>query len=503
MPYSTADLEQAAWRLTPSRLAARLTAGRYQRWGYIERLSHLYADALAGVHPRQIWMLPPQHGKSEIASRWGPVWALDWWPHLRVILASYAAELAEGNGRMVRNTLVEHSGILRARLTEDSKAAHRWNTPEGGGLLATGVGGIATGFPGDLVVVDDPFKNWQEAHSAVVREAVWNWWLTVIRTRLGPNAAVIVVQTRWHEDDLAGRLEAQDQAGEGDGWLTVRLPALAQADDPLGRPPGAALCPARYDTPYLEQTRTVLGSYLFGALYQQSPSPPEGGLLKRHWWQWWAPPGDPAVGLIVPTPAGVPPSQPVRGLPPLDRVVASWDMTWGRISDSADMVVGQVWGASQTDRFLLDQTGPHRMTFPETLVAVRELASRWPQASQHLVEATGNGPDVIRELRHVVAGLTPVTPKGSKEVRVHAVSGTVESGQVYLPLRSSWTAGLVDEAAAFPTGAHDDQVDAFSQALNRLASGGPTSTNAAELAKARLPLRLPPRQPQGRAWSVR
>lgn len=501
MPYSTPDLVDVSWRLTPSRMAHTLTPDRFQRWGYVEVLSHAFADAVTGTHPRQIWELPPQHGKSTVASQWGPVWALDWWPHLRIILSSYAAELAERNGRIVRNTLTEHANLLRARLADDSQAAHRWNTPEGGGLLATGVGGVATGFSADLEVIDDPFKNWQEAHSATVREAVWNWWLTVMRPRLGPTGAVIVVQTRWHEDDLAGRLKAQDASGDGDDWYVIRLPALAEPGDLLGRPDGAALCPARYDEQHLDRTRRVLGSYLFNGLYQQNPAPPEGDLLKRHWWCWWAPEGDPAVGRTVPTPAG-PSRNPIRVLPDLDRVAVSWDMTWNKPSTTADWVCGQVWGAAGADRFLLDQIHG-RFTFTETLTQVRVLAERWPHAAVHLVEATANGPDVIRELRHTVPGLKPVTPKGSKTVRVVAVSGHAEAGNVYLPLRSSFASGFVEEAAGFPTGSHDDRVDAFSQALNHFARNAAAVTSRQRLAAAGMPTRLPPPPRTGRAWSIR
>jgi hypothetical protein len=293
-------------------------------------ISRRVAAAVRRGDGRVIVCLPPRHGKSELVSHWTPTWFLDLQPERRVILASYAHELAASFGRRVRNTIEAQPARLRVRVAEDSRAADRFTTLHGGGLLAAGVGGGITGFGAHVLVLDDVVKDAEAAGSATQRAAVWQWYASVARPRLEPSGSIVVVGTRWHQDDLIGRLIAQQDAG-GERWDTLILPALAEAHDPLGRPEGAALWPERYGADALAAIKQAVGSQAWASLYQQRPSPAEGGLLKRGWWRFY------------------------RDAPAeLDEVIQSWDLAF-KDTRTSDYVVGQVWGRRGAGYFLLDQ----------------------------------------------------------------------------------------------------------------------------------------------------
>lgn len=401
--------------------------------------------------------MPPRHGKSELISHWLPVWYLNTWPHRRIILATYGAEFAADWGRRVRNTIQEHRGSLRVSIADDSSAANRWHTTGGGGMIAAGAGGPITGRGADLFIIDDPVKTAEDAYSETYRERVWDWWTTTARTRLEPGASVVILMTRWHDDDLAGRV-LRNARETGLEWEVLELPALAEARDQLGRQPGEALWPERYDAEELRALQAQVGSRTWSALYQQHPMVEDGGFFQRSWWRYYLRP-------------------PAR----FDEVLQTWDMAFKGTS-SSDYVVGQVWGRSGADRYLLDQARG-RWDFPRTLDAVRSLSDRWPEARVKLVEDKANGPAVLDTLRRELHGLVAVEPQGGKAARAAAVSHQVEGGNVWLPARAfnpdgtpvlePWVRDLVDEAAAFPTGTHDDQVDAMTQALLRMSRAAP------------------------------
>jgi hypothetical protein len=248
-------------------MARRLTDDRFLAPPHIRLLSQKLVDVATGRCPRLLVQMPPRHGKSTTGSWWFPVWFFDRFPHERLILASYGADLAADWGRRVRNTLVEHAGSLSVRMADDSSAADRWDTTEGGGMITSGVGGSMTGRGAKVLLVDDPVKNADEANSGRQRDRVWKWWQSVALTRLEPNGAAVVMQTRWHEDDLTGRIIAD----EGERWETIRLPAIAESADRLGRSVGQALWPERYDAKALQSTRQSVGDYVWDSLYQQKP----------------------------------------------------------------------------------------------------------------------------------------------------------------------------------------------------------------------------------------
>lgn len=457
-----ARMAPLAWKARPDTFAHHLShkslppiTGGGSPWEHYRHstfLAQRFRRLVTTPGSREIWNLPPRHGKSLIASVWGPAWALDLWPTMRIIDVSYADQLATSFGRDVRNVLDAYGDDLRVQLRPDSKAAGRWNTPQGGGMLCAGVHGTITGFGANLLVIDDPFENWQDAESITTREKVWNTWLSTLRTRLEPGASVLIVMTRWHEDDLVGRLHAQDEAGDGEGWVTIRLPAVAEAPsdkyplpDPLGRAPGEALCPERFDADVLAATQRQSGSYIWSGMYQQRPSPAEGGIFRRSWWKFYERP-------------------PHRDR--IEELVGSWDASLKDKQDSS-YCVGQVWARIGAHRYLLWQVRDH-MNYPELRAAVRNLAAMFPECHRWLVEDAANGPAVVADLKAVVRGLIPNPVKGSKVARARMVTADVEAGNVWLPEPSPeypWVAEYIEEHAAFPNGTHDDQVDSTSQAL--------------------------------------
>lgn len=395
--------------------------------------------------------MPPRHGKSEVVSKKYPAWYIGRNPDKEMIVASYAAELAYDFSRLARNTLREWGPPLwGVTLSTDSGAVGRWGVAgHRGGLVAAGVGGPVTGRGAHVAVIDDPFKNFDEASSEVIRARVWEWYRTTLYTRLAPGGAIVLVMTRWHEDDLAGRLLLEMEAG-GERWEVVNLPAVAEEGDAIGRPLGAPLWPARgFDAAWAEQTMRAVGSRNWASLYQQRPSPAEGGIFKRAWWRFYK-------------------QAPSR----FDQILTSWDMAFKdeeSASTDPDFVVGGVWGRVGADCYLLDQVRG-RLSFVETVQTVRTLAYKHPAAFPHLVEDKANGPAVISALRHELGALIAVNPEGGKVSRANAVSPWAEAGNVYLPDPSTapWVHDFIEECAAFPAGANDDQVDQMTQALIRL-----------------------------------
>lgn len=436
----------------PAQFAAELSRGRWQHAPHLDLLSKAIADTIANSGALIVSM-PPRHGKSQLTSRNVPAWYLDRWPDRRVVLASYAATFAATWGRAVRNLVTEHQDQLDVRLAADSQSKSDWATTAGGGMLTVGVGGPITGRGADLLLVDDPVKNAAEAYSPTIRDTVWDWWTTTARTRLEPGGAMIVVMTRWHHDDLAGRLLAGMDDEHGDRWRELNLPAIAGVNDPLRRNEGQALWPVRYDVVDLDKIRHAVGPAAWQSLYQGTPTTDEGGIFPRSKWGWydaprWTVDQHGACWRL--------------GLGP---VWQSWDMAFKGNEDS-DFVVGQVWTADGADRFLLDQVRG-RWTFTETCDQVLKLSGRWPEATAKLVEDKANGTAVIDALNRTVGGMIPVEPQGSKLARAHAVSPLVHAGNVRLPdpHLAPWVNDLIEEAALFPAGANDDQVDATSQAL--------------------------------------
>ena len=440
---------------TPGALAVDLDP-RTRQTPALDLIDRALVNAHATPDSRLIVSMPPQEGKSQRASRRFPLWALTQNPDLRVAIASYEAGVARRWGRAIRDDITQHGQHLGLRVRDDLSAQHEWQLDgHDGGVFTAGVGGALTGRPVDLLIIDDPIKDREQADSATYRERVWDWWTDVASARLAPGAPAILILTRWHHDDLAARLLATDT-----GWELLNIPAQADQSegDPLGRQPGEFMISARGRTvAQWEARKRAAGTATWASLYQGRPTPATGGIFPATGWarferQPWQD-----------RPDGT------RHVPGDGELVQSWDLAFKGTSTS-DFVVGQVWHRDGTRMRLLDQVRG-RWTFTETVQQMRAMSARWPQARRKLVEDKANGPAVIDALRGTLTGLIPVNPHGGKESRANAVAPLVEAGDVQLPADhlAPWVGDLITEAAHFPHGTNDDQVDALTQAINDLA----------------------------------
>jgi len=434
-------LRQAS--LDPAAFAWLASRGQWQLAPHLDLLAERLLDVAQGKLKRLLIQMPPRHGKSEFASAHFPAWYLGTFPDRRVILASYEHDFAASWGAKARDRFAEWAPHLwRLWLRKDKQAADDWGiTGHAGGMVCAGVGGPITGRGADLLIVDDPVKSAEEANSETYRQRAWDWYRATAYTRLEPQGALILIMTRWHEDDLAGRILAE-AGSNGERWEAIRLPALADGDDVLGRAEGEPLWPERYPAQALAEIRQSIGSYWWEALYQQRPAPPEGALFRRSWWQYY----------------DVAPDD-------LQEWWLSVDCAFKATEDSSYVVI-QAWGRRWAELYLLDQWR-QRADFVQTLEAIQAMAGRWPQATLKLVEDKANGPAVISMLQRRVPGLVPVQPQGGKLSRAQAILPLVEAGNVRLPRSASWLGDFLAECDVFPVGAHDDQVDAMSQALTR------------------------------------
>ncbi|MFA6605129.1 MAG: phage terminase large subunit [Patescibacteria group bacterium] len=411
--------------------------------------------------PRLMLFAPPRHGKSFLTSERFPVWHLGRHPEHEVIVASYSFDAAKKRSKAART-------LARLDLTRDTFdleldaeafAVDEWYTTRGGRYQAVGTGGSITGGGANVLIIDDPVKDWAVALSPTQRESIWDWYQSTAYTRLSPGGGVLVIQTRWHEDDLAGRLLRAMDAGEGDRWEVVDYPAIAERDE-LHRRAGEALHAERWPLERLEKIRVVVGSRKWQALYQGRPSFEGGNIWKASWWRFW-------------TRSPLTPDQESSGkwmvLPEKVELIQSWDLTLGSLSDTASWAVGQVWAKCRADRFLLDEIR-FRGGILETEAAIRELSRRWPAAGKKYVESAALGKPLEAKLRHDIPGIILVPVDQNKAARMEACVPEVEAGNVYLPdpMLTPWVRDWIDECAAAPHGPANDRADSASQGLTKL-----------------------------------
>lgn len=257
---------EESWRYEPHLYAAHVSGGQWKISRWLKFLGQALTDAVMQDRGRLIVNAPPRHGKSELISHWLPVWYLSLWPERRVILGAYGADLAKDLGRKVRNEFAWNR-VVDGSLAQDSKRVSRWHTAQGGGMMTVGIDGSVTGFGAHLIIIDDPTKDWAESQSYYKRRACEDWFTGTLYDRAEPGATIILGTQRWHEDDLSGFLIEN----HSDNWTVLRMPAVAEDNDCLGRNPGEALWPEQYDEAVLEQTRLAVGERKWLAKFQQRP----------------------------------------------------------------------------------------------------------------------------------------------------------------------------------------------------------------------------------------
>lgn len=412
--------------------------------GYLDRMT-------ANVLGRLEINLPTRIGKTELLVRY-LAFRLELDPTLNIIVGAYNAKFARRLSRKVRRIVAG-----RIPLSREQKALDDWETEAGGGVRAVGVGVGVAGLPAGLIAVDDPIKNREDAYSKAFRDKVDEWYREDLYMRLEPTGQIILCNARRHEDDLSGRIQASEEAPD---WELARLPALAEAADPVGRTEGEALCPERFDEAYYAKMQRAVGPAAFASLQQQRPAPASGLIFQADWIRYYTTRDHPILedGHAVPF-------LPAK----FSEELQSWDMSF-KDKSTSDFVAGHVWARRGADCYLKPDRVHGRLDFPKTITAVRDLTKRNPGATRKLVEDKANGPAVISTLKSEIPGLVGVEPEGDKVSRAHAVTALFESGNVWLPhpAIAPWVKAFVLELLQFPLGAHDDDVDAATQALRRL-----------------------------------
>lgn len=456
-------LERAMAQASPAGFAQITSNGRWRMAPHLQLVDQALVRIARGEADRVLICMPPRHGKSELVSANTPPWFLGMFPDKRVLLASYEADFAAQWGRRGRTLINEFGGLFPEPIAVDpeSSSASRWNIlGHRGGMQTAGIGGPLTGKGADLAIIDDPIKNAEEASSQRVRDAHWDWYQSTLYTRLEPNGAILLIMTRWNEDDLAGRL-LEDARNGGDQWEVISLPALAEGPDALGREEGQALWPSRYPAQKLHAIRRTLGSFWFAALYQQRPAPIEGGLFKRHWFE------------IVD-------SHPTR----CSRV-RHWDLaaTAGGGDWTVGLLLAERDGVFYVVDIRRDQLDPAGV---ESLVGGTAAMDGHETAIQMEQEPGSSGLNTIDHYaRRVLLGYSfrGVRATGSKVERARPVAAAAEAGNIKI-VRGPWNSAFLDEITVFPNGRHDDQVDGLTGAFAGLTLYGGARGEVAGMAEA-------------------
>lgn len=422
-------------------------------------MEEFYWDVRDRKNPRILIDAPPRSGKSEVVSRNFPAWVLGQDPDLEIINTSYSAELAmtfNKDCQLIIDTQTYHEifpeTLIKGEVAKELDITEALNYKRtatefhvmghNGKMFSAGVGGGATGRGAHIFIIDDPFKNREEADSETQREKVWKWYTSTARTRLSDGGGIIVMNTRWHIDDLTGRLLEKKL-----GFKHYRFPAIAEEDEPY-RKAGEPLQPERFSLETLLETQREIGSRDWAALYQQRPIPDGGGMFKDFWVQYYT-------------------ELPRK----FQKAVMSWDMTF-KDSKTSDFVCGQVWIQYQADFYLVDQIRG-RFDFVTTVEKFVMFAQKHSYCHRKLIEDKANGTAIINMLKKRISGIVPVTPHESKEARASAVTTYWEAHNVYIPdpKTHKWVElEFTPELLSFPGSKHDDQVDCMTQALNDLTS---------------------------------
>lgn len=418
-----------------------------------KRMAEAFERVANGTCKRLIINMPPRHTKSEFASYLLPAWFLGKYPGKKVIQASHTAELAVGFGRKVRNLVdsdVYHEIFPELSLQSDSKAAGRWNTSKGGDYFAIGVGGAVTGKGADVLIIDDPHSEQEAAMAASnpeVYDKVIEWYTSGPRQRLQPGGAIVIVMTRWSQRDLTGQVLKSAAQRSGEDWEVIEFPAILPSGNPLW--------PQFWSLEELEALRNELPNAKWQAQYQQNPVGNESAIVKRDWWQIWEEDRPPACEYILQT----------------------WDTAFEK-NNRADYSAGTTWGVFKNDEdhgnanLILLNTYKKRVEYPDLKRDVLKEYNMY-EPDGVLIEKKASGAPLIYDLRAMGIPVQEFTPgKGQDKVaRLNAVSDIIASGKVWVP-NTRWAEELVDEIAEFPSGEHDDLVDATTLALMRFRQGG-------------------------------
>jgi predicted phage terminase large subunit-like protein len=443
---------------------AEIDTSKHSREDYLSFVRAVWPEFIAGYHhkkiaekfnlikegklKRLIVNMPPRHTKSEFASFLFPAWMMGHNAKLKIIQTTHTAELSYRFGRKVRNLMdsEDYKNIFQdIKLSQDSKAAGRWETNKGGEYFGAGVGGAITGRGADLLIIDDPHSE-QDALSSTAFDNAYEWYTSGPRQRLQPGGAIVIVMTRWSVKDLTGKLVNAQKGVKADQWDIIEFPAIFPET-------GNPMWPEYWKEDELLSVKASLSEQKWQAQWQQQPTSEEGSIIKRDWWKLYEH-DDP---------------------PPLQHIIQSYDTAYSK-KETADYSAITTWGVFYRDEMrapacILLDAKRGRWEFPELKRKAVEQYNYW-EPETVIIEAKASGLPLTYELRQTGIPVVNFTPsKGNdKHSRVNAVAPLFESGQVYYP-DERWAQEVIEECAAFPFGEHDDYVDSTTQALLRFRQG--------------------------------
>lgn len=432
---------------------AKFQMPEYQTPAHIKLLAHKLEEVERGNIKRLAIFMPPRHGKSQLTSQFFPAWYLGRNPSKFVIATTYAQDLADDFGRSVRNQIQDedYNRIFNdCTLSKDSSSVRRFHTTGSGVYYAVGAGGAITGRGAHLLLIDDPIKGREDADSDAMRSNLIDWYRSTAYSRLMPGGSIILIQTRWHEDDLAGWILRETSH---EPWEVVELPAVLdeKTSKILKRPKGQALWPEAYDKKRLEEIKKTAGSREWNSLYMQRPSAEEGNILKRYWWKEWTEDNPPECNYIL----------------------QSWDTAY-TVKSTSDYSAVTTWGIFENNGIqnaILLSARRERWEFPELKSEAIKLYNEF-KPDVVLIEAKASGWSLIQELQRAGIPITPFNPKrADKKTRAHSVTPLFESGRVWYPSSKYWAEDVINQCAQFPSSNYDDLVDSTTQALMRLRQG--------------------------------
>ncbi len=455
-------LNELQWaRAMPAGLAKIASNHQWELAPHLALINRKLLDVAAGRVRRLAVTLPPRHGKSELISKYYPAWYLARFPDRRVILTSYEADFAASWGRKAKEVLQDWGKeIFGIEISEDSSAANRWDIKgHAGGMNTAGVGGPITGKGANLFIIDDPVKNAEESFSKTMRNKAWDWYRSTAYTRLEPNGAIILMMTRWNEDDMAGRILKEMKEG-GDRWEIINLPAFAESNDPLGRKPGEALWRDRFNQAELEKIKRALGSYWFTTLYQQRPQAEQGFIFKRQFFRYFTRDGD-IYTLET--------SQGYKKVHANKCAIYQTCDPAASTKTTADYFVLATWARTPDNELLLLDILRTRLEGPDQPNLFKQAYARWHPGFQ-AVEKNGLGLTLYQTLLREGLPVKELDAEGDKVIRALPAAARMEAGTIYFLKGAAWLADYEDELTTFNKGKHDDQVDVTSYAVQCLVS---------------------------------
>lgn len=433
--------------------------GEFEILPHVKFICDKLQKIIDGEEKFYIFTLPPQHGKSTAITETFPSYYYLKNPDKSAMIVAYGEDLYKKFGRANKRK-IEKLGVplFNKAIARDVQSVSEVGIKDAKGTMQfVSVQGGATGRPADLLVIDDPIKNRKEAESKTYRDNVWNEWTSSLLTRFHPGGSIIIIMTRWHADDLVGRLLKQNAYD----WEVFNLPAICDSEnDPLGREIGESLAPAMgYDEDWAAKRKVASGSRDWNAMYQGKPVAESGNVFNKKWFKFYVSKSEKRDSMI----------EEVALLPKyFDRVTQSWDCTFKNTA-SSDYVSGTVWGERKGKHYLLHRVHK-QMNFIETIEAMNHTLEKFPETKGILIEDKANGTAIITVLKNKVSGIIPVTPKESKVARAYAATPFFEAGDIFIPHpdEADWVDGYVDEMLSFPNGEHDDDVDSTTQYINNI-----------------------------------